>query len=96
MGWAKAVEVCKDVDEVQVRSARGFERRRRAPARARVVGLCACHWIPQRQRGPELREGSLLRVPPDPQLMWKLRQELGDDFNRIFDDPKVRGSEIGY
>merc|ERR1719310_2311755 len=29
-------------------------------------------------------------------LMWKLRQELGDDFNRIFDDPKVRGSEIGF
>ena len=28
------------------------------------------------------------------QLMWKLRQELGDDFNRIFDDPKIRGADI--
>ena len=28
------------------------------------------------------------------QLMWKLRKELGDDFNRIFDGPKIRGSDI--
>ena len=28
------------------------------------------------------------------QLMWKLRNELGDDFNRIFDSPKIRGSDI--
>ena len=31
------------------------------------------------------------------QLMYKLRKELGDaDFNRIFDDPRIKGSDIGY
>ena len=28
------------------------------------------------------------------QLMWKLRQELGDDFNKIFDTPRVKGTDI--
>lgn len=40
------------------------------------------------------RTPSFSLSPPAPQLMYKLRMELGDaDFARIFDDPRIRGIE---
>ena len=37
------------------------------------------------------------RVHPRAQLMYKLRKELGeDDFNRIFDNVKVKGVDIDF